>query len=520
MQIREEFASRYGGENAARAILERGLSTFGTKASDIQHTACRIRDAKIERRPFKFAFGGYSVTTGRGNFFSQSFPFVMERILQRPFQILGVELTVLNAAIGGVPSFPYGWCFESFWGDDPDVVSWDYSMNEAGGVPEGLEAYLRHTLMLDRQPKLIVKDTHMADKRRQVLEHYTKVGFAEDPVVIHTDPAAEPFLIMQEEYRPQGFQQWRKFGAPPGAPGQALHHPAVAEHEFIGWLIAMHFLSALELLAAEEATGALKCDGRPTKPHLLPPPVTVNLTKSSADWLSLLFGDKGSQSSGDQWKLNPVRCKTTFEPILNGTLGSVVVSGTVGDDLDLTMPKGGMYYTKGWVLDLSHPEVLAKRKLDRFGGLGFMDVKKAYYGIYASGTLGLFLPYEAQRGNSTTLPEVGDIARKWIPSIVTCEVNEKREGRVCNIAKDVSYVVGGVNASKIRMIDSAGTLYYGKKICVYIRVPGSARISAGRLNPSEGEQVGLSLNISVSDMHIMKKEMACSVSHVVWEQTS
>jgi hypothetical protein len=206
---------------------------------------------------------------------------------------------------------------------------------------------------------------------------------------------------------------------------------------------------------------------------------------------------------------------------LNGTLGSVVVSGTVGEDLDLTMPKGGMYYTKGWVLDLSHAEVLAKRKLDRFGGLGFVDVKKAYYGIYASGTLSLFLPYEPRRGDSTALPKIGDNAREWIPSIVTCEVNEKREGRVCNSEKDVSYVVGGVNATKIRMIDSAGTLYYGKKLCVYIRVPDSARISSRKLKPSDGgEQVGLSLNISVSDMHIMKKEMACSVSHVVWEQTS
>lgn len=169
--MRNDFSKRYGGETAARAILERGMSTFaGESQKDIEHTACRIRDAKQNNRPFKFAFGGYSVTVGRGNFFSQSFPLVMERILRRPFQVLGVELQVRNAAIGGVPSFPYGWCMENFWGLDADVVSWDYAMNEAGGKREGLEAYVRHAEMLDRSPKLIVKDTHLAEARRNVLK--------------------------------------------------------------------------------------------------------------------------------------------------------------------------------------------------------------------------------------------------------------------------------------------------------------------------------------------------------------
>ena len=111
--IRQDFATRYGGETSARAILERGMSTF---ADNVHHTACRVRDAKEQGRPFKFAFGGYSVTVGRGNLFQQSFPFVMERILKRPFDVLGVDLHVRNAAIGGIPSFPYGWCMEYFLG--------------------------------------------------------------------------------------------------------------------------------------------------------------------------------------------------------------------------------------------------------------------------------------------------------------------------------------------------------------------------------------------------------------------
>lgn len=73
--IRSQFSDRYGGENAARAILERSLTTFynGTKNSfptGLVATACRIRQAKREVRPFKFTFGGYSVTVGRGTFHS------------------------------------------------------------------------------------------------------------------------------------------------------------------------------------------------------------------------------------------------------------------------------------------------------------------------------------------------------------------------------------------------------------------------------------------------------------------
>lgn len=112
--LRTEFADLYGGENAVRAMMERGMTFFPANTtdakenqrqqrppSDLVATACRIQQAKTEGRSFKFTFGGYSVTVGRGNYFHQSFPFVMERILQEPFQSLGIDLSVKNAAIGG-----------------------------------------------------------------------------------------------------------------------------------------------------------------------------------------------------------------------------------------------------------------------------------------------------------------------------------------------------------------------------------------------------------------------------------
>jgi hypothetical protein len=75
--LRNQFAELYGGENAARAMMQRGLSVFPlnpdfqSPPSDLISTGCRILQAKEEQRPFRFTFGGYSVTVGRGNYFRQ-----------------------------------------------------------------------------------------------------------------------------------------------------------------------------------------------------------------------------------------------------------------------------------------------------------------------------------------------------------------------------------------------------------------------------------------------------------------
>ena len=123
--LRTQFAELYGGTNVARAILDRATTTFGsnhadnhqhhtTKATtllpvlpdDLYVTACRVWSSKqhtlsrSDNTPtFRFAFGGYSVTVGRGNLFSQSFPFVMEQQLQTVFSLLGIQLQVRNAAM-------------------------------------------------------------------------------------------------------------------------------------------------------------------------------------------------------------------------------------------------------------------------------------------------------------------------------------------------------------------------------------------------------------------------------------
>jgi hypothetical protein len=143
--LRAEFANLYGGINAARFILDRAISTFGTTTTttttipsssydssdtttikvlpdDLYVTACRIwskrqqdnnaatdsnshpnqystTTTKKQQNIFYFAFGGYSVTAGRGNLFSQSYPFIMQQQLQTIFTYFDIELIVRNAAM-------------------------------------------------------------------------------------------------------------------------------------------------------------------------------------------------------------------------------------------------------------------------------------------------------------------------------------------------------------------------------------------------------------------------------------
>mmetsp|Transcript_20574 Transcript_20574/g.30186 ORF Transcript_20574/g.30186 Transcript_20574/m.30186 type:complete len:838 (+) Transcript_20574:124-2637(+) len=623
---RNEFASRYGGEEQARAMLLRGSTTFstpppppsssnandapiGTVPSDVRHTANRILNAienPQKQKTFRMAFGGYSVTVGRGNYFHQSFPFVVERLLQPLFTELGLHLRVRNAAIGGIPAFPYGWCLPNFFGrEGVDVISWDYSMNEGNQDVGGLEAYVRHAVAglsggVDDAmgaPMLIVKDTHKARNRREMLQRYVNEGTLKDPIVIHTDPAVDPFLnILQDKQKqqqdetkllPLGFQQWRKFGGPPGAPGQAKHHPALKEHELIAWMIAMHMLAAMEVAAvdmlnesaseelskAKHQKNTLK---HPSDPILLPKPTHTITDDSSKDHdgeessssshkqieSSLLFGvpfktnkipttESDDEDTDDlpkipqqtdpiPWIMNPIHCRTSFDPTQYGTLNSIITSGTSADNIDLMLPKGAMFYNNGWVLDYGEGEKKAKRSLQKYDGLGYIDSKKAYYGTKPSGNLTMFLPYEQHHNHPrdtvkrlnqfpAPMPKDGDQATTWFKSIVICEVNEKRGDDECNIARDFTFVVGGTRSDRVHIIDTSAS-YLGKKICVAFPIPRGALLTTNTTptntdtdattDQSTVPQIGLSLDVAVHNPNVLVDNGACSVSHVIWEQVT
>ena len=156
-----------------------------------------------------------------------------------------------------------------------------------------------------------------------------------------------------------------------------------------------------------------------------------------------------------------------------------------------------------------------------YNGLGFIDSKEAYYGIYESPAMELFLPYENQR--SVDVPQVGHLASDWFESVVVCQVNEKRDPDACNIKTDLGFFVGGVNATDLaNAMSETGTLYLGKPVCTRIGIPSTATLTShNTLSPDnalEVDQVGLVVTVKVTSPLIAHVNQACSVSHVVWEE--
>lgn len=195
----------------ANTLLKKGLHAFG----NIDHTAQRLLAASREGRPFIMAFSGYSITVGRGNYFNQSFPFVVQDVLQDTVQhILGIPLEVRNGAIGGIPSFPYGFCMEHFLGhDNPDVISWDYSMNEQGKDASVLESWIRQaTQQLKHRPMIIMIDTNA--NRMNLLEQYTQKGWLQDALAVGKKEILDNEEdVLKMDPLPPGFQEWDEFGS-------------------------------------------------------------------------------------------------------------------------------------------------------------------------------------------------------------------------------------------------------------------------------------------------------------------
>jgi hypothetical protein len=532
-RMMEQFIHRYG--KASHHMLQNGYQSFGT--SSIDATARRLLQASHEQRPFVMAFAGYSVTVGRGNYYHQSFPFVLGRLLEPLLRdsLHIPSVIVRNSAIGGIPSFPYGFCFTHFLGSDADVVSWDYSMNEGSGAAV-LEAYLRQSQaqLVQTQPMMIVLDTNR--QRCQLLEHYVQQGLLHDAACVGTakDVVPAEFLELPEHQRPAGLQKWNEFGAPDSCPGRGPWHPKKMEHEMIAWLMAVHFIKATER-ALEMRRDGYPADANVDKKNLpmtFPEPLVSGLPPNEAAVNDLLYGHRLEGS--DQRVMKHVSCRTNFLPATDQerVLSSIVVSGLAHDVTAETImtERSDTAYNWGWVYDVSSLERDTKVKVEKCGGLGYVDMKIALYGIPESGTLRLWLPSSRQTPDSEPLD---DNAKSWFDTIIVCEANEKRPNEACHLDADIEYTVGGVSVTSVAMVSGAGE-YLKRKTCVHVGVPHDARITRLKdVTSADGKELTSDdrarLAKGLSDQHVgilfdlkakapvTRKNGACCVSHVVWE---
>jgi len=540
-QLRDEFYIRYGGKEMATAMLKKGLRTFENQndknsksSSSIRATANRFLSAMVRheasistsKQPeFVMAFAGYSVTVGRGNHLSQSYPFILEKILAPILRLppFNIKLIVRNSAIGGIPSFPYGWCLSNFLGKDADLVSWDYGMNEGNGAL-GLESYVRQSLLMPKSPPLFVLLDTKSGKRLDILQKYVNLQALPDPIALGNKDAVDKKLLqLPENERPIGLQKWDEWGAPKGAPGQSPWHPKKMEHELMGWMMAMHMLDAIDdaLNVIEEDTDWRKAIFtkeqqrlQSSKQVILPPPVH-DVSKTGV--ASMLHGTASSKSN-NEWHMNHISCRTSFLPNISGEdLHSIIESGVTKADEDMLQSRDDALFNNGWVMDVGKLERDTKLKVLKYGGLGYIDMKTALYGIPSSGTLKLWLTYEGH--DTATVVNNAEDASKYITTVVLCEVNEKRGDDECKMISDLNIRVGNVPIPKSGISQVKDVASYLKKdICIRVEVPKGAKLTtkssgaAGTNNP-----LGLALEVTVTRSTVSRENGACSISHVIWE---
>lgn len=528
-QLRNEFETRYG--SYSKALLERGLDEFGS----IDATAIRMVEASKAGRPFIMAFSGYSVTVGRGNYFNQSFPFEVQRILNEPMKkLLGIPLIVRNAAIGGIPSFPYSFCLEHFVGSDPDVLSWDYSMNE-GSSESALEAFVRQAMqqLSAKRPMIIMLDKN--SRRSKLLKDYTDKGIIADAITVgRKDDVLDEKTLSSLTPLPPGFQDWDEFGAPPTCPGRSAWHPKRQEHTMIGWIISMHFVKVLErayeMLEQLPQSQITKTTDQ-NKRAIFPKPFS-SLPANDPEVNEVLFGHQLKDS--DSYVMKDLSCRTSFVPATDQTktISSIVVSGLAEADLDIMIDRTEEHYKEGWVLDVSTVERQTKRKVERCGGLGYIDMKIAMYGIPASGVARFWLPFEGPSHDDHS-HSTGDVdAKHWFDDLIFCEANEKRPDEACKLHQDMNIVVGGIEVASIHEVRGAAE-YLKRKTCVNVGIPTGAKITKlGQVTTTDGQplsrrdkdrlgggddsRVGIVVDVSAKPQ-VTLTGGACCLSHIVWE---
>jgi hypothetical protein len=145
-QLRMEFASRYGGEESARAVLQRGLVVLTPETNDNEDSsspippphalAQRFINAR-KRKQFSIAVTGSSSAAGYGNYAYQAYGNVLQRVLKDAFSTFNIEWNVYNLAREHAGVFPLSWCLKDV--GPADVVAYDFSQTTS----ESLEALLR-----------------------------------------------------------------------------------------------------------------------------------------------------------------------------------------------------------------------------------------------------------------------------------------------------------------------------------------------------------------------------------------
>jgi hypothetical protein len=572
--LRSQFADLVHGEAEARAILQRSLLNVRPSArqeagvTSPNSLAVRLRIIlKDTPKTFSVTILGSSAAASNNQLYS--YAAVIKKTLAPVFDSLGIDLVVRNLAIDETSEFPFIWCLLSN-GNAADVVVWDYGPTSS---PESFEAFLRNmaagsaTENHRRFPFLIVRDSKIPvynDLRDRLLQYYVDRNVLVDPLLVHADRAAAPYLGRQNNDIPEVFKEWGRTTEEMDSQLPLQHH------NMTGWLISMFILSGMELMAGDQSNSI----GGPLPPRqhcnlsaLLPPPLTIRkstreswvleqseevVLHSSPAWLPMLVGEpakkasekftSGEEEEDDeqkqyQFSSRGLECRTSYLTSQTPeTLKDIILSGVASNSLDTTedgklsmeallLPKG-YAFSSGWVPDL---DLNTKRKMQLSQWDPSDVIKNAYYGYPRSGDLRLFLPIskDLYQRAEMELKEKGFMpARDFIETITICEAD--RSGyddteATCRLYRDAYVYLGGAMAFLEPLPVSVSSS------CVSMNVPDEANLAYSHeadeeANPghethfesnSEDMLIGLSIVVRVMSARGAFKD-PCSVAYVLW----
>ena len=120
--------------------------------------------------------------------------------------LLSVDLIASNSAIGGIPSFPYGWFLLKFLGEYYDLVSWDYGMNKGNG-DQGSEVYVCHAMTsMSKSPMIVLLDNK--GLRLDMLKRYVQWGSLEDTFAVKRREGfiSQTLMSLQKKKNPEGLR--------------------------------------------------------------------------------------------------------------------------------------------------------------------------------------------------------------------------------------------------------------------------------------------------------------------------
>ena len=385
------ISAEFGGA-AGDAMLDATIRSTPVAAEVLgQRLARAVRLASLSA-PLVYGIGGYSVTVGRGVLGSESWPAVLSSMLAPVFSAGSVPFVLRNAASGGTASLPFGWCLKALLGK-PALVSWQYTMNEAGDrCNRAAEYYVRNVLQLPSHPLILLVD-ESPQRLRALTAQYARWGahgINTRSALPRNSSSMLPWGVTVSELMSQDTPSTVTAGSAGHGCHAAKHHPGVRYHRFVAAAIARHHLLQLrKALQRSEAMNkstppmpALACSGEPPSPsRSLATAATRHSTDASTCVLVRTVAPPAQFSS----------CRTLVQPRFGRSEASDLLTLVRGNVLKMIgntfePPQGEAWPPHRWAATISPADVLAVRKNIK---CGYADRKYSLVGSQVAGWLHL-----------------------------------------------------------------------------------------------------------------------------------